>query len=69
MNRPPFSLVGIDHVVFLVDDMPKALAFYGNVLGCSHGYSYPDLGMEQGTLNWQHILLIFRQITKDTCCC
>ena len=47
MNQPPFSLVGIDHVVFLIDDMPKALAFYGEVLGCAPGYSYPDLGMEQ----------------------
>lgn len=47
MNRPPFSLVGIDHVVFTVDDMTKALAFYHNVLGCVPGYSYPALGMEQ----------------------
>lgn len=44
---PPFSLVGIDHVVFYVDDMEKALAFYSNVLGCVPGYSYPTLGMEQ----------------------
>ena len=43
----PFSLVGIDHVVFLVDDMPKALAFYQGILGCQMGYSYPELGMEQ----------------------
>lgn len=46
MTRP-FSLVGIDHIVFLVDDMPRALAFYQGVLGCQHGYSYPALGMEQ----------------------
>ena len=45
--RPPFSMVGIDHVVFLIDDMAKALDFYGNVLGCVIGYSYPKLGMEQ----------------------
>ena len=43
----PFSLVGIDHVVFLVDDMSLALNFYQGVLGCQPGYSYPDLGMEQ----------------------
>ena len=47
MTPPPFSLVGIDHVVFIVDDMPKALAFYQDVLGCAPGYSYPTLGMEQ----------------------
>ncbi len=46
-TRPPFTLVGIDHVVLLVDDMKKARAFYYDVLGCVHGYSYPDLGMEQ----------------------
>ena len=44
---PPFTLVGIDHVVFLVDDMAKALDFYARVLGCVPGYSYPTLGMEQ----------------------
>lgn len=47
MTRPPFSLVGIDHVVFLVDDMPKALKFYHEVLGCQPGYAYPQVGMEQ----------------------
>lgn len=47
MQTPPFTLVGVDHVVFYVDDMDRALAFYGGVLGCVHGYSYPTLGMEQ----------------------
>jgi glyoxylase I family protein len=44
---PPFTLVGLDHVVLLVDDMPLAMAFYAIVLGCVPGYSYPALGMEQ----------------------
>ena len=44
---PPFTLVGIDHVVLLVDDMKRALDFYFDVIGCQPGYSYPDLGMEQ----------------------
>ncbi len=43
----PFSLVGIDHIVFLVDHMDRAIAFYRDVLGCAPGYSYPALGMEQ----------------------
>lgn len=47
LSAPPFTLTGFDHVVFLVDDMPRALAFYGQVLGCVPGYSYPALGMEQ----------------------
>ncbi|WP_368186469.1 VOC family protein [Aestuariibius sp. HNIBRBA575] len=43
----PFSLTGIDHVVFLVDDLRRAVDWYRDVLGCPIGYSYPDLGMEQ----------------------
>ncbi len=47
LSRPPFSMVGIDHVVFLVDDMERAVRFYTDVLGCQHGYSYPKIAMEQ----------------------
>ena len=47
MSKPPFSLVGLDHGVFLVDDMAKAMAFYADVLGAVPGYTYPALGMEQ----------------------
>ncbi len=43
----PFHLAGIDHVVFLVTDLEKAVAFYQQVLGCQMGYSYPEKGMEQ----------------------
>lgn len=44
LTTPPFSLVGIDHIVFIVDDMTRALDFYRNVLGCRDGYSYPASG-------------------------
>lgn len=54
---PPFSLVGLDHVVFLVDDMAKALDFYCRILGCQPGYSYPKLGMEQVWCEPQLIVL------------
>ncbi len=43
----PFSLVGLDHVVFLVDDLDRAVRWYKDVLGCPVGYVYPDLGMVQ----------------------
>ena len=43
----PFALVGIDHIVLLVDDLEKAAKWYRDVLGCPPGYSYPALGMEQ----------------------
>lgn len=46
-SKPPFTLVGIDHVVFLVNDMAKAMRFYAEVLGSVPGYTYPTLGMEQ----------------------
>ncbi|WP_245506646.1 VOC family protein [Rhizobium sp. PP-F2F-G48] len=43
----PFSPIGIDHVVLLIDDLERALEFYFKVMGCQPGYSYPALGMEQ----------------------
>jgi len=46
-TKPPFSLVGLDHVVLLVTDLDRAMAFYREVLGCQPGFSYPQLGMEQ----------------------
>ncbi len=46
-STPPFSLVGLDHIVFIVDDMAKAVAWYQDVLGAQIGYTYPQLGMEQ----------------------
>ncbi len=47
MSKAPFALVGLDHVVFLVDDLQRAVTFYTDVLGCVPGYTYPALGMEQ----------------------
>jgi len=47
MIKRPITPIGLDHVVFFVDDMEKALAFYTGFLGCPHGFSYPALGMEQ----------------------
>ncbi len=46
-SSPPFTLVGFDHVVFVVDDLARAVTFYQSLLGCVPGYSYPALGMEQ----------------------
>ncbi|WP_341368568.1 VOC family protein [Yoonia sp. BS5-3] len=48
----PFSPTGIDHVVFLVDGMARALRFYQDVLGCVPGYSYPAMGIEQVWAYW-----------------
>lgn len=46
-SKPPFALLGIDHVVLLVDEMERALQFYVGVLGATIGFSYPKLAMEQ----------------------
>ena len=47
MNRPPFTLEGIDHVVLLVRDMPEAEHFYEQVLGCKVDRALPEYGMLQ----------------------
>ena len=36
MNQPPF------HLAFPVDDLAKARAFYGDLLGCAEGRSSPE---------------------------
>ena len=33
MNKPPFRIEQLDHLVLRVYDMPTMLAFYCNVLG------------------------------------
>ena len=43
----PFTRAGIDHIVFLVDDLDRAVARYRDALGAGPGYSYPGPGMEQ----------------------
>ena len=47
MTRPPFLLQGLDHVVLLVRDLPKARRFYEEVLGCTVDRELPKYGMLQ----------------------
>jgi glyoxylase I family protein len=42
---PPFTLKGLDHVLLLVEHMPRALAFYRDVLGCTVANALPQFGM------------------------
>lgn len=42
-----FSVAAIDHVVLRVADVPRALAFYENVLGCKLERHQPDIGLWQ----------------------
>ncbi len=56
-SKPPFTLAGLDHVVFIVDDMAKAVSWYEDVLGAVIGYTYPQLGMEQMWVGTELIVL------------
>ncbi len=47
MSSPPFALLGLDHVVLLVDDMEAARAFYTDVIGCTVDRALPEYGMLQ----------------------
>lgn len=44
-TRVPFSLERIDHVLLIVGNLKKALAFYQDVLGCRLESSLPQYGM------------------------
>jgi glyoxylase I family protein len=41
----PFELDGIDHVLLVIEDMPRALSFYQDVLGCELKRALPQYGM------------------------
>lgn len=43
----PFSLAGLDHVVFRTADTPRMLAFYREVLGCPLERRQDELGLVQ----------------------
>ena len=44
---PPFSLLGIDHVVLRIADLDRSLAFYVGVLGCTVDKLQEDIGLIQ----------------------
>jgi glyoxylase I family protein len=46
-HRPAFRINGIDHVVLRVRDLPRALGFYRDVLGCTLEREQPELGLTQ----------------------
>jgi catechol 2,3-dioxygenase-like lactoylglutathione lyase family enzyme len=47
MQTAPFQPTGIDHVVLRVADVPRALAFYEQVLGCRLEREQEDIGLWQ----------------------
>ncbi|MEL7299488.1 MAG: VOC family protein [Pseudomonadota bacterium] len=42
---PPFQPLGLDHAVLWVRDLPRARAWYCDVLGCRPAAAFPDIGM------------------------
>ena len=46
-SRPPFDLIGLDHVVLLVNGMERARGFYEQVIGCHLSKALPQYGMVQ----------------------
>ena len=47
MDRPPFGLRGIDHLLLRVRDLEAMIAFYCDVLGCTVERRRDDLGLHQ----------------------
>lgn len=47
MNKPPFRLEQLDHIVLRAYDMPTMQAFYCDVLGCTVERRQDELGLVQ----------------------
>ena len=47
MSNHPFIIRGIDHIVLRVRDLPRSLAFYCDLLGCTVERQQPELGLTQ----------------------
>jgi glyoxylase I family protein len=58
MSEPPFVIKGIDHIVLWVRELPRALAFYRDVLGCRVEREQPELGLTQLRAGWSLIDLV-----------
>lgn len=44
-KRPPVEVAKIDHIVLRVRDVPRAIRFYRQVLGCAVAHRQPKLGL------------------------
>lgn len=47
MTRQVLQIRGLDHLLLIVDNMERALAFYGDVLGCTLSARLPQYGMAE----------------------
>ncbi|WP_423601924.1 VOC family protein [Sphingomonas sp. MS122] len=46
-SAPPFTMRGIDHIVLRVVDLPRMLAFYHDVIGCTDEREQAEIGLYQ----------------------
>lgn len=44
-GKPPFSPIGLDHLLLHVDGMDTAVAFYTKIIGCTIKSRLPQYGM------------------------
>ncbi|MCW0235478.1 MAG: VOC family protein [Ferrovibrio sp.] len=42
---PPFSILGLDHVVLRADNPQRLIAFYRDILGCTVDHDQPKIGL------------------------
>ncbi len=47
LGNPALRVKGLDHVVLRVADIDRAIAFYGEVLGCHVERRLPEIGLVQ----------------------
>lgn len=47
MTRQVLQIRGLDHLLLIVDNMDRALAFYCGVLGCTLSANLPQFGMAE----------------------
>jgi glyoxylase I family protein len=57
-SSPPFRLGGIEHILLLVNDMERALAFYEGVLGANVESRLPQHGMVELRAGASHLDLV-----------
>ena len=47
LGDPSLQIKGLDHVVLRVADIDRAIAFYGDILGCQVERRLPEIGLVQ----------------------
>ncbi|HKS89121.1 MAG TPA: VOC family protein [Stellaceae bacterium] len=65
LGDPSLRIKGLDHVVLRVADIDRAIAFYGDVLGCPIERRLPEIGLVQLRAGTAMIDLVPRTEDED----